>query len=490
MENFQVYRDIQARTGGDIYIGVVGPVRTGKSTFIRRFMELIALPSISEGKRAELQDELPLSGAGKMITTVEPKFIPKEAVEVSIGENQKIRVKLIDCVGFLVKDASGNVEEGRERMVKTPWQEKAIPFHDAARIGTEKVISQHSTIGIVVTTDGSFGEIPRENFIPAEEQTIKELKVQGKPFLILVNSQTPYSEETGKTVKHLEEKFGVSVLAVNCEQLRKEDVIRILEKILYEFPVRQIEYYIPKWVELLPVTHYLKEDLLKQMKEKMGTMEYIRDIRQENLEMDSNYVKSITLEEINLSNGVVKVRIQIEDPYYYQVMSEMTGVTIESEYQLIHTLKELAQMKQEYTKVQQAIESVRGTGYGVVIPEKNEITLEEPVVIRQGNKYGVKIKSVSPSIHMIKANIETEIAPIVGSEEQAHDLITFIKENEKNTDDGMWETNIFGKSIEQLVEDGIRTKIAQISEESQVKLQDTMQKIVNDSKGGLICIII
>ena len=490
MENFQVYRDIQARTGGDIYIGVVGPVRTGRSTFIRRFMELIALPSISEGKRAELQDELPLSGAGKMITTVEPKFIPKEAVEVSIGENQKIRVKLIDCVGFLVKDASGNVEEGRERMVKTPWQEKAIPFHDAARIGTEKVISQHSTIGIVVTTDGSFGEIPRENFIPAEEQTIKELKVQGKPFLILVNSQTPYSEETGKTVKHLEEKFGVSVLAVNCEQLRKEDVTRILEKILYEFPVRQIEYYIPKWVELLPITHYLKEDLLKQMKEKMGTMEYIRDIRQENLEMDSNYVKSVTLEEINLSNGVVKVRIQIEDPYYYQVMSEMTGVTIESEYQLIHTLKELAQMKQEYTKVQQAIESVRGTGYGVVIPEKNEITLEEPVVIRQGNKYGVKIKSVSPSIHMIKANIETEIAPIVGSEEQAHDLITFIKENEKNTDDGMWETNIFGKSIEQLVEDGIRTKIAQISEESQVKLQDTMQKIVNDSKGGLICIII
>ena len=261
MENFQVYRDIQARTGGDIYIGVVGPVRTGKSTFIRRFMELIALPSISEGKRAELQDELPLSGAGKMITTVEPKFIPKEAVEVSIGENQKIRVKLIDCVGFLVKDASGNVEEGRERMVKTPWQEKAIPFHDAARIGTEKVISQHSTIGIVVTTDGSFGEIPRENFIPAEEQTIKELKVQGKPFLILVNSQTPYSEETGKTVKHLEEKFGVSVLAVNCEQLRKEDVTRILEKILYEFPVSEIELFVPRWVEMLSeLPFFLREN--------------------------------------------------------------------------------------------------------------------------------------------------------------------------------------------------------------------------------------
>lgn len=352
------------------------------------------------------------------------------------------------------------------------------------------MIQEHSTIGLVVTCDGSFGDIPRKNFVDGEEKTVQELKKQGKPFLILVNSKKPYGEEAQKLVRELEEKYQAAVLGVNCEQLRKEDVLRILEKILYEFPVRQIEYYIPKWVELLPVTHYLKEDLLKQMKEKMGTMEYIRDIRQENLEMDSNYVKSVTLEEINLSNGVVKVRIQIEDPYYYQVMSEMTGVTIESEYQLIHTLKELAQMKQEYTKVQQAIESVRGTGYGVVIPEKNEITLEEPVVIRQGNKYGVKIKSVSPSIHMIKANIETEIAPIVGSEEQAHDLITFIKENEKNTDDGMWETNIFGKSIEQLVEDGIRTKIAQISEESQVKLQDTMQKIVNDSKGGLICIII
>ena len=490
MENFQVYRDIQARTGGDIYIGVVGPVRTGKSTFIRRFMELVALPGMDEKMQKEVRDQLPLSGSGKMITTVEPKFIPKEAVSVDLGEDRKAKVRLIDCVGFLVKDAGGNVEDGKERMVKTPWFSRAIPFHEAAKAGTEKVIQEHSTIGLVVTCDGSFGEIPRKNFENGEEKTVQELKKQGKPFLILVNSKKPYGEEAQKLVKELEDKYQAAVLGVNCEQLRKEDVIRILEKILYEFPVRQIEYYIPKWVELLPITHYLKEDLLKQMKEQMGKMEYIRDIRQENLQMDSSYVKSITLEEINLSNGVVKVRIQIGDPYYYQVMSEMTGVPIESEYQLIHTLKELAQMKQEYAKVQHAIESVRGTGYGVVIPEKNEITLEEPVVIRQGNKYGVKIKSASPSIHMIKANIETEIAPIVGSEEQAQDLIAFIKENEKTADDGMWETNIFGKSIEQLVEDGIRTKIAQISEESQVKLQDTMQKIVNDSKGGLICIII
>lgn len=335
MENFQVYRDIQARTGGDIYIGVVGPVRTGKSTFIRRFMELIALPSISEGKRAELQDELPLSGAGKMITTVEPKFIPKEAVEVSIGENQKIRVKLIDCVGFLVKDASGNVEEGRERMVKTPWQEKAIPFHDAARIGTEKVISQHSTIGIVVTTDGSFGEIPRENFIPAEEQTIKELKVQGKPFLILVNSQTPYSEETGKTVKHLEEKFGVSVLAVNCEQLRKEDVTRILEKILYEFPVSEIELFVPRWVEMLSPEHEVKAALLNEIREKMTRLTHVRDVSRESVYLESPYVEDTLLEQVSLSDGKVRIRIAVKDIYYYQMLSEMSGISMESEYELI-----------------------------------------------------------------------------------------------------------------------------------------------------------
>ena len=475
MENFQVYRDIQARTGGDIYIGVVGPVRTGKSTFIRRFMELVALPALSEGKRAELQDELPLSGAGKMITTVEPKFIPKEAVEVSIGENQKIRVKLIDCVGFLVKDASGNVEEGRERMVKTPWQEKAI--------------SQHSTIGIVVTTDGSFGEIPRENFIPAEEQTIKELKVQGKPFLILVNSQTPYSEETGKTVKHLEEKFGVSVLAVNCEQLRKEDVTRILEKILYEFPVSEIELFVPRWVEMLSPEHEVKAALLNEIREKMTRLTHVRDVSRESVYLESPYVEDTLLEQVSLSDGKVRIRIAVKDIYYYQMLSEMSGISMESEYELIQTIKELAGMKEQFVKVQAALEAVKGTGYGVVVPELYEITIEEPEVIRQGNKFGVKIRSKSPSIHMIRAEIETEIAPIVGTEQQAEDLIKYIRESPERGE-SIWETNIFGKSIQQLVEDGIRNKLAMISEESQVKLQDTMKKIVNDSKGGLVCIII
>lgn len=489
MENFQIYHDIQARTGGDIYIGVVGPVRTGKSTFIRRFMELVALPSISEGKKAELQDELPLSGAGKMITTVEPKFIPKEAVEIAIGEKQKIRVKLIDCVGFLVKDAAGNVEEGRERMVKTPWSERAIPFHDAARIGTEKVISQHATIGIVVTTDGSFGEIPRENFIPAEEQTIKELRAQGKPFLLLVNSQSPYSEASEKTVKGLEEKYGVSALAVNCEQLRKEDVSKILEKILYEFPVSEIELFVPKWIEMLTPEHEVKAALLREIREKMAKFVHVRDVNKTAVKLESPYVEDTLLEQVSLSDGKVRIRISVKDEYYYRMLSEMCGIPMESEYQLIQTMKDLAGMKSQFVKVQGALESVKGSGYGVVVPELSEITIEEPEVIRQGNKYGVKIRSKSPSIHMIRAGIETEIAPIVGTEQQAEDLIRYIKESPERGE-SIWETNIFGKSIQQLVEDGIRNKLAVISEESQVKLQDTMQKIVNDSKGGLVCIII
>lgn len=489
MENFQIYRDIQARTGGDIYIGVVGPVRTGKSTFIRRFMELTALPGMEEEKQSEVRDQLPLSGSGKLITTVEPKFIPKEAVPVLLGGEQKVKVKLIDCVGFLVKDASGHMEEGRERMVKTPWFEKSIPFHEAAQIGTRKVIQEHSTIGLVITTDGSFGEIPRENFLEAEEKTVSELKKQGKPFLILINSQTPYREETLKLARELQEKYNVTALTVNCEQLRKEDIPRILENILYEFPVSEIQYYIPKWLEMLPMDHELKKQIISQIREKMKKLSHIRDISKESVKLEGPYVKETIMENVSLSDGSVRIRIQIDEKYYYQLLSEMCGVHIEGEYDLIHTLKNLSAMREKYVKVQDALESVRGSGYGVVVPELNEIKMEDPTVIKQGSKYGVKIRSKSPSIHMIKANIETEIAPIVGTQQQAEDLIQYIKESGQRGE-SIWETNIFGKSIEQLVQDGIRSKIASITEESQVKLQDTMQKIVNDSKGGLVCIII
>ena len=328
MEPFAVYRDIQARTDGQFLVGVVGPVRTGKSTFIRRFMELLALPAMDEQTGAEVRDQLPLSGSGKTITTVEPKFIPREAVDVTLGEDIPVKLRLIDCVGFMVPDAAGNMENERERMVKTPWFDREIPFHQAAEIGTQKVIQEHSTIGLVVTTDGSFGEIPRGNFEESEARTVQELKKQGKPFLILVNSQRPYREETVKLTRKLQEKYQAAVMAVNCEQLRKEDIVRILEKILYEFPVSQVEFYIPKWVELLPVSHYLKAELLQQIRAIMGKLSCIRDMKNENLQVDSEYVKGVSLEQVNLADGVVKARMDIREQYYYQVMSEMTGVSI------------------------------------------------------------------------------------------------------------------------------------------------------------------
>ena len=452
-------------------------------------MELAALPNMEENLRNEIRDQLPLSGSGKLITTVEPKFIPKEAARIQIGEDVQGKIRLIDCVGFLVPDAAGNVEDGKERMVKTPWYSYEIPFHQAAETGTRKVIEEHSNIGLVITCDGSFGEIPRENYIAAEEKTVAELKKTGKPFLILLNSQKPYKEETLALAEELKKKYQAGVLSLNCEQLRKEDVSRIMEKILYEFPIVQVEFYIPKWVEMLPADHYLKESLLAAVRELMGNMKYVKDASKEHFVTSCEYLKGLTLEKTDLSAGKIRVRVDMDDTWYYEILSEMTGVSISDEYELIHTMKELAKMKEEYVKVKGAISSVRGKGYGVVTPDKGEIKLEEPVVIKQGNKYGVKIKSISPSIHMIRANIETEIAPIVGSEEQAKDLISYIKTSDERKE-SIWQTNIFGKSIGQLVEDGIHTKLVQIGEESQVKLQDTMQKIVNDSKGGLVCIII
>lgn len=489
MDTYNIYKDIQARTRGEIYIGVVGPVRTGKSTFVRRFMELAALPNMDENQQKEVRDQLPLSGSGKLITTVEPKFIPKEAAKIRIAEGLEAKIRLIDCVGYMVPEAAGNMEEGKERMVKTPWYPQEIPFHQAAETGTKKVIEEHSNIGLVITCDGSFGEIPRKNYIESEEKTVAQLKKAGKPFLILLNSQKPYKEETLELAEQLKKKYQAGVISVNCEQLRNDDVTRILEKVLYEFPIVQMEFYIPKWVEILSSEHYLKEELISCVKNLMGSMHYIKDVTKERLQFESQYVKGLFLDALDLSSGKIKIRIDMDDGWYYAVLSEMTGVDISDEYELIHTMQELANMRGKYLKVKDAMEAVHAKGYGVVTPDKTEIRLEEPVIIKQGNKYGVKIKSISPSIHMIRANIETEIAPIVGSEEQAKDLIAYLKSN-NSEEESIWQTNIFGKSIGQLVEDGIDQKLIQISDESQVKLQDTMQKIVNDSKGGLVCIII
>lgn len=489
-DTYDLYRDIQKRTGGEIYIGVLGPVRTGKSTFIKRFMDVMVLPYMEdEHAKARAQDELPQSAGGKTITTTEPKFIPKEAAKITLSGDVEVSVRLIDCVGYMVEGAAGHMEEDAERMVKTPWFDNEIPFTQAAEIGTDKVMNDHSTIGLVITTDGSFGELPRESYLAAEEKTITALKRLQKPFLVLLNSQKPYSEETRKLAGEIGGKYGVAVLPVNCEQLKKEDIHKILENILYEFPISVMEFYMPKWVEMLPMENRMKQDIVQQVRELMADYGSVRDVVNKPVQVDSEYVKRTKTDAVNMSDGSIRVMLDVDDAYYYEMLTEMVGEAIGDEYQLINKLKEFAAMKKEYSKVLNAVGTVRMKGYGVVTPDKNEITLNRPEVIKHGNKFGVKIKAVSPSIHMIRANIETEIAPIVGTEQQAEDLIRYIDEA-GTSEEGIWETNIFGKTVEQLVNDGITAKLASIGDESQVKLQDTMQKIVNDSNGGMVCIII
>ena len=494
MENYSIntydlYNDIKNRTGGEIYIGVLGPVRTGKSTFIKRFMEEMVLPFMEdEHARVRAQDELPQSAGGKTITTTEPKFIPNEAANVMLSGEVPVSIRLIDCVGYMVEGAAGHMEEDMERMVKTPWFDYEIPFTQAAEIGTDKVMNDHSTIGLVVTTDGSFGEISRENYLEAEEKTIVALKKLRKPFLVLVNSQKPYSEEARRVAGEISDKYGVSAVTVNCEQLKKEDIHMLLENVLYEFPISSIEFYMPKWVEMLPWDNRMKQDIILQIRNMMKDYSTIRDARTKPVELSSEYIRRCKTGTISLSDGVIRVTLEVEEAYYYEMLTEMVGERISDEYQLISKLKDFAAMKHEYVKVLDAVNMVRIKGYGVVTPDRDEISLERPELIKHGNKFGVKIKASSPSIHMIRANIETEIAPIVGTEEQANDLISFIDQEDKES--GIWNTNIFGKTVEQLVNDGITAKVAVIGEESQLKLQDTMQKIVNDSNGGMVCIII
>ncbi|MDO5417430.1 MAG: stage IV sporulation protein A [Lachnospiraceae bacterium] len=491
MDNFHVYKDMEARTKGEIFIGVVGPVRTGKSTFIKRFMELLVLPSIEdENSRTISRDELPQSAAGKTVMTTEPKFIPKEAAQIQVGDGISVKIRLIDCVGFMVEGAAGHIENEAERMVKTPWFDGEIPFTKAAEIGTRKVICDHSTIGIVVTCDGSFGELKRPNYIEAEKTAVHELKALKKPFVVLLNSVRPFSEETIALGEAMEREYGVAVMPVNCEQLKKEDICRILERVLEEFPVVRMDFVIPRWLEILPAAHPVKAQVIQSAGKVLEQVTEMKDVAAGTAGAECDGMKEIRIGKLDMADGCVTLEILMEESCYYQILSDVAGIPIEGEYQLMETLKTLSGMQREYEKVQDALSQVRLKGYGAVSPERPEILLDEPQVIRHGNKYGVKIKAEAPSIHMIKAQIQTEIAPIVGSEQQAQDLISYIKTSARDNPDGIWEANIFGKSIEQIVEDGIHAKISQLTEESQMKLQESMQKIINDSSGGMICIII
>lgn len=490
MDQFNVYKDMKARTNGEIYIGVVGPVRTGKSTFIKRFMNLMVLPNIEdENERNRANDELPQSSSGKTIMTTEPKFVPNEAVEIQVEDGIELKVRLIDCVGYMVDGATGHMEGEEERLVKTPWFDYEIPFTKAAAIGTKKVITEHSTIGVVVTCDGSFGELDAKRYEDAEEETIRQLNALKKPFVVLLNTVHPYSESTKQLAKEKEEKYGTEVLPMNLEQMKKEDIYLILKSILMEFPISSIGFAIPRWTEMLNKEHPLKTELLDMAREIIRSKTSMKDIYKAE-EKQYEYIVSQKLESVAMDSGEVIIAVEIGDSYYYNFLSETTGMEIHNEYEFIKIMRELAKKKKEYEEVGEALMAVKQRGYGVVTPTREEITLEEPQLVKHGNKYGVKIKASAPSIHMIRANISTEIAPIVGEEYQAKDLIDYIEQGSGNAGESMWNVNIFGKTLEQLVGDGMQNKALKMTDESQQKLQDTMEKIINESNGGLVCIII
>ncbi len=400
-KEFNLYKDIQQRTGGEIYIGIVGPVRTGKSTFIKRFMDLMVLPNMEdENIRSRTVDELPQSAQGKTIMTTEPKFIPKDAANIHLDGDTQVKVRLIDCVGYMVEGAAGHMEGNNKRMVKTPWFDYEIPFVDAASIGTQKVIKDHSTIGIVVTTDGSFGELKRDNYIAAEEKTITELKTLGKPFVVVLNSERPYSDETVKLAQQMSEKYQTPIVPANCEQLRKDDINRILESILYEFPIIKMEFFIPKWAEMLPISNRMKESMIENARIILNSVTKAKDIKLIKKQDNSEYIADIHLDKMDLAQGLLKIKIEMEEKYYYENISELTGVPIQGEYQLISLIKELSAQKNSYAKVADAVNAVQMKGYGVIHPQLNDISLEEPELIRHGNKYGVKLKATSPSVHI------------------------------------------------------------------------------------------
>lgn len=492
MEKFDIYQDIAERTGGDIYIGVVGPVRTGKSTFIKRFMDLLVLPNIANAyTRERARDELPQSATGKTIMTTEPKFVPNEAVEISLGENAEARVRMIDCVGYLVPGAEGHMDGELPRMVHTPWSENAMPFREAAEMGTKKVITDHSTIGMVVTTDGSVTELPRESYEEAEERVVGELQEIGKPFVILLNTATPYSEGTQALRSQMEEKYGVPVMAVNAAQLKAEDIRKILEQMLYQFPIRELRFFFPGWVETLEQDHWLKQGMIAALKGVMEKADKLADVENAISGLaDADFLKKSYTDHILPGEGAADIALNFDDGLFYQILSETVDMPIENDYALISTIKMLSETKQEYDKIAGALNDVRRKGYGVVTPVFEEITLEKPEVFKQGSRYGIKLRAKGESLHLIKADVETEVSPIIGNEEQSREFIDHLISDYEEEPEKIWDLNIFGRTLSSMVSDGMQNKIYRMPEDAQMKLQETLQKIVNEGSGGLICIIL
>lgn len=487
-----IYQEIAERTNGDIYIGVVGPVRTGKSTLIKRFMDLLVIPNIDNTYRKErAKDELPQSAAGKTIMTTEPKFVPNEAAEILIDGNIKLKVRLVDCVGYLVNGAIGYLENNNPRMVSTPWFDYQIPFGEAAEIGTKKVINDHSTIGLVVTTDGSITDIPREEYIEAEERVINELREINKPFIIILNSSRPYDTETIALREELEKKYSTPVSIVDCVNLRLDDINNILERVLLEFPIIQVGVTLPRWIEALDNDHWLKRSITDCIKKSFKGINRLRQVRTSSeMLTECEYINKINLYNISPGVGSADLEIGVDDGLFYRVLGEASGFDIEGEYQLIGLLKELSRIKREYDKVSIALVEVKEKGYGIVSPMLDELKLEEPEIIKQGSRFGVRLKASAPSIHMIRADIQTEVSPIVGTERQSEELVNYLLREFESDTSKIWESNIFGKSLHELVNEGLHNKLFRMPEDAQTKLQETLTKIINEGSGGLICIIL
>lgn len=492
MAEYNIYKDIAERTGGDVYLGVVGPVRTGKSTFIKKFMDLFVIPNINDiNSKERAQDELPQSAGGKTIMTTEPKFIPNEAVEITFDDNARMKVRMIDCVGYIVDSALGHIENDAPRMVQTPWSNSPIPFNEAAEIGTKKVICDHSTIGILVTTDGSVTDIPREDYIDAEQRVADELTKMGKPFVIILNTQYPDKPETEDLRNYLEMQYHAPVVAVNCLTLSEEEIKEIMRQVLLTFPVREISINLPKWMDALNDTHKIKKEIYTSVLSAAREIETLKNLSDATQKIcQCEYVQETRVTNINLGIGNAEISIVTPEDLYYKIVKESSGFEIDGEDKLLSLLVELAYMKREYDKVAIALKEVENKGYGIVTPTIDEMSLEEPEIVKQGNRFGVKLKASAPSIHMIKAEIQTEVSPIVGTEKQSEELVHYLLKEFETDPKQIWQSNIFGKSLHELVNEGLHNKLSKMPDEAQVKLQETLQKIINEGSGGLICIIL
>ncbi len=494
MENFDIYKDIAERTQGDIYVGVVGPVRTGKSTFIKRFMDLMVIPNIQNVHKAErAKDELPQSASGKMIHTTEPKFVPNEAIDISIANEIKLKVRMVDCVGYIVKNALGYLEGNKPKMVHTPWYDYEIPFEEAAEIGTKKVINEHSTIGVLMTTDGSVTGIHRDEYLEAEERVVNELKAINKPFIIILNSREPDSPETQDLRKEMEATYNIPVEAMDVMNMGEAQIKDIFEKILKEFPIKEISINIPEWIDMLEPDNWMKMKFVSIVKGMAGDILKVRDVRshlQNANAVESEIMEEFVIDEINMGEGTAVVDIKPKKGLFYNLLGDMTGHEIKCDYDLFTLFKDFHKAKVKYDKVAEALKSAEETGYGMVPPQLCEMKLENPEQYRQGNRFGVKLKASAPSLHMIKADIQTEIAPLIGSEKESEDMLKSMLEKIDDEPDTIWKSNMFGKSLEVLVKEGLQKKLFKMPEDVQFKIQKTLEKIINEGNGGLICIIL